>query len=110
MLGDNEISNVMPQVFGDAPEVAAGLLYRDAATVWRNWNPFFWLGIRFRGCLAEAPHDGAYRTLQSAAARRGVVARLFGVGIAGHRAPARGEGTGAAAGPLDRYLSASAPA
>ena len=77
VLGDNEISNVMPQVFGDAPEVAAGLLYRDAATVWRNWNPVFWLGIRFRGCLAEAPHDGAYRTLQSAAARRGVVARLL---------------------------------
>ena len=25
VLGDNEISNVMPQVFGDAPEVAAGL-------------------------------------------------------------------------------------
>ena len=26
VLGDNEISNVMPEVFGDKPEVAAGLL------------------------------------------------------------------------------------
>src|SRR6476659_6014091 len=74
VLGDNEISNVMPEVFGDAPEVAAGLQYRAAATVWRDWNPSVWLGIRFCGCLAEAPHDGAYRTLQPAPARRGVLA------------------------------------
>jgi tRNA(adenine34) deaminase len=77
VLGDNEISNVMPQVFGDTPEVTAGLLYREAAAVWRNWNPIFWLGIRFRGCLAEAPHQAAYRTLQAGAAKRGVLARLF---------------------------------
>ena len=53
VLGDNEISNVMPEMFGDAPEVAAGLHYREAAAVWRRWNPVFWLGIRFRGCLAD---------------------------------------------------------
>jgi len=77
VLGDNEISNVMPQVFGDTPEVTAGLLYREAAAVWRNWNPIFWLGIRFRGCLAEAPHQAAYRTLQTGAAKRSVLGRLF---------------------------------
>jgi len=64
VLGDNEISNVMPEVFGDAPEVAAGLQYRQAAEVWRKWNPVFWLGIRFRGCLADPAKDDAHLTLQ----------------------------------------------
>lgn len=64
VLGDNEISNVMPQVFGEAPEVAAGLQYREAAAVWRSWNPVFWLGIRFRGCLADPAKDDAHLTLQ----------------------------------------------
>ena len=77
VLGDNEISNVMPQVFGDTPEVDAGLLYPEAAAVWRAWNPIFWLGIRFRGCLAEAPREGAYRKLQPGAPRRGVFAGLL---------------------------------
>lgn len=77
VLGDNEISNVMPQVFGDTPEVSAGLMYREAAAVWRSWNPIFWLGIRFRGCLAEAPHQDAYRKLQSRGSRRGALTRLL---------------------------------
>jgi tRNA(adenine34) deaminase len=77
VLGDNEISNVMPQVFGDTPEVFAGLLYREAAAVWRAWNPIFWLGIRFRGCLAEAPLEDAYRKLQSGGSKRGAVTRLL---------------------------------
>jgi tRNA(adenine34) deaminase len=64
VLGDNEISNVMPEVFGDVPEVSAGLLYREAAAVWRNWNPMIWLAIRFRGCLAETHQDEVHRTLQ----------------------------------------------
>jgi tRNA(adenine34) deaminase len=64
VLGDNEISNVMPEVFGDTPEVAAGLHYREAAAVWRKWNPVFWLGIRFRGCLAEPADSTASLTLQ----------------------------------------------
>jgi tRNA(adenine34) deaminase len=64
VLGDNEISNVMPEVFGDRPEVAAGLYYSEAAVVWRKWNPIFWLGIRFRGCLADPAQDVAAMTLQ----------------------------------------------
>src|SRR5882724_6635569 len=64
VLGDNEISNVMPQVFGGVPQISAGLMYRDAAAVWRGWNPLFWFGIRFRGCLAESNND-AMATLQT---------------------------------------------
>jgi tRNA(adenine34) deaminase len=77
VLGDNEISNVMPQVFGDAPEVAAGLQYREAAAVWRKWNPVFWLGIRFRGCLAEPARDDAHLTLQARQHNRRPLRRLL---------------------------------
>lgn len=70
VLGDNELSNVMPEAFGDAPDVFAGLLYREAATVWRNWNPLIWYAIRFRGCLAETPSDDDHRKLQSRLPRR----------------------------------------
>jgi tRNA(adenine34) deaminase len=93
VLGDNEISNVMPQVFGDAPEVAAGLMYGEAAAVWRAWNPVFWLGIRFRGCLAEAPQQAAYRKLQSGSPKRGILARFMAVTS---RAFARRRGTATA--------------
>jgi tRNA(adenine34) deaminase len=77
VLGDNEISNVMPEVFGDAPEVSAGLHYRDAATVWRNWNPLVWYAIRFRGCLAETPDEEPHRKLQSHMPRRRLLRRLL---------------------------------
>src|SRR4051794_36327853 len=63
VLGDNEISNVMPAIFGERPEVVAGLHYREAAAVWRRWNPVFWLGIRLRGCFAD-PANGATLMLQ----------------------------------------------
>ena len=77
VLGDNEISNVMPEVFGDAPEVAAGLQYRQAAEVWRKWNPVFWLGIRFRGCLADPAKDDAHLTLQARQRNRRPLRRLL---------------------------------
>jgi tRNA(adenine34) deaminase len=77
VLGDNEISNVMPEVFGDAPEVAAGLQYREAAEVWRKWNPVFWLGIRFRGCLTDPAKDDAHLTLQARQRNRRPLRRLL---------------------------------
>jgi tRNA(adenine34) deaminase len=76
VLGDNEISNVMPEVFGERPEVAAGLHYREAAAVWRKWNPMFWLGIRFRGCLAD-PANGVALTLQIRQPSRRPLRRLL---------------------------------
>ncbi len=77
VLGDNEISNVMPEVFGEVPEVAAGLQYREAAAVWRKWNPVFWLGIRFRGCLADPAKDDAHLTLQARQHTRRRLRRLL---------------------------------
>src|SRR3954469_16206470 len=57
VLSDQQISDVMPQVFGGVPQISAGLMYRDAAAVWRSWNPLFWFGIRLRGCLAASNND-----------------------------------------------------
>src|SRR6476659_449966 len=77
VLGDSQISNIMPEVFGDKPEVAAGLYYREAAAVWRKWNPVFWLGIRFRGCLADPAQDDAHLTLQARQRNRRPLRRLL---------------------------------
>ena len=77
VLGDNEISNVMPEVFGDQPEVAAGVHYREAAAVWQKWNPVFWLGIRLRGCLADPANENASLTLQAHQPKRRVLRRLM---------------------------------
>jgi tRNA(adenine34) deaminase len=77
VLGDHEISNVMPEMFGDKPEVAAGLHYRQAAAVWQKWNPVFWLAIRLRGCLADPANDGASLTLQIRQPQRRLLRRLL---------------------------------
>ena len=75
VLSDNEISDVMPQVFGGVPQISAGLMYRDAAAVWRGWNPLFWFGIRLRGCLAESNND-AMATLQTRQPPRSLLKRF----------------------------------
>lgn len=78
VLADNEISNVMPEAFADAPEVSGGLLFREAAAVWRHWNPVIWTAIRYRGCLSETRADEAHRILQRRPRRRyRLLRRLF---------------------------------
>ena len=49
VLSDSELSRRMPEVFGKAPEVVTGLLAKEAARVWRRWNPIVWGVIRWRG-------------------------------------------------------------
>lgn len=56
VLNDPEMSKVMPEVFGDVPEVVAGLLQREAERVWWMWNPVIWAVIRHRGCLGHHKH------------------------------------------------------
>ena len=53
ILSDREISRVMPEVFGDVPEVIDGLMHREAEMVWRRWNPIIWGVIRHRGCFGH---------------------------------------------------------
>jgi tRNA(adenine34) deaminase len=59
VLGDHELSNLMPQAFGAAPEVLAGVLQQEAADLWRRWNPLVWEMARARGCLQEVTPSGA---------------------------------------------------
>lgn len=54
VLNDNEISNVMPEIFGSAPEMITGLLQPEAEKVWWKWNPFIWGVIKHRGCFGSA--------------------------------------------------------
>jgi tRNA(adenine34) deaminase len=49
ILGDGDLSRRMPEAFGRAPEVVAGVLAKEAARVWRRWNPIVWGIIRWRG-------------------------------------------------------------
>jgi tRNA(adenine34) deaminase len=53
VLGDPELSKVMPEAFAEAPEVVRGFMRRDAEKAWRNWNPLIWGVIRYRGCFGE---------------------------------------------------------
>jgi tRNA(adenine34) deaminase len=57
ILRDDEIARVMPEAFGDVPEVVVGVMAREAEAVWKAWNPIAWRVIRFRGCFegAEPP-------------------------------------------------------
>jgi len=77
ILRDQEISAVMPEAFGPIPEVVAGLLWQEAAQVWRAWNPLAWAVIRRRGCFGGAPEDDRIERLQAVASPRGWLRSLL---------------------------------
>src|SRR3977135_1431737 len=54
ILGDEELTKVMPEAFGDAPEVVRGLLRRAAEKAWRHTHPLIWGVIRDRGCFGRS--------------------------------------------------------
>jgi tRNA(adenine34) deaminase len=49
VLGDSVLSAQMPEAFGKAPEVIAGVLRKEAEKVWWRMNPLIWGVIRLRG-------------------------------------------------------------
>lgn len=51
VVRDNVMSDVMPEFFGDPPEVVAGLLAEEAEQAWSDFNPIIWAVIRYRGCF-----------------------------------------------------------
>src|SRR5256885_2630703 len=75
ILADPELSKVMPEAFGDAPEVVRGFMRRDAEKAWRNWNPLIWGVIRYRGCFGEPPK--AEPVTKAAPRRRSLLQKLF---------------------------------
>jgi len=54
VLGDDHISTRMPEAFGAPPEVVTGVLAKEAASVWRRWNPIVWGVIRLRGVFGPS--------------------------------------------------------
>jgi len=75
VLGDPELAQVMPEAFGDSPEVVRGYMRRDAEKVWRNWNPLIWGVIRYRGCFGEPPK--AEPVTKAPPRRRTLLQKLF---------------------------------
>jgi len=55
ILQEAEMSNVIPEIFGDPPEIIGGVLVHEAERVWRSCNPLVWAIIRYRGCLGGDP-------------------------------------------------------
>jgi tRNA(adenine34) deaminase len=75
VLGDAGMSNVMPEAFGDAPEVVRGFMRREAEKAWRSWNPLIWGVIRYRGCFGEPPK--AEPVTPAPPRRRSLLQKLF---------------------------------
>jgi tRNA(adenine34) deaminase len=60
LLQDDGLSNSLPQVFGNPPEILAGMLADEAEKVWRDWNPFIWKMIKLRGCFVGSEGSCTY--------------------------------------------------
>ncbi|MBO0757281.1 MAG: nucleoside deaminase, partial [Bradyrhizobiaceae bacterium] len=67
ILQDTDLSNIVPEIFGDVPEVVGGVLLREAEKVWRSCNPLVWAIIRYRGCMSGDPAPDTCIHWQSAA-------------------------------------------
>lgn len=77
VLRDPELSRVMPEIFGPVPEVIAGLLQREAETVWATWHPLIWRIIRYRGCFGAETAADYPEYLKAIPARGGWLRRLL---------------------------------
>jgi len=78
VLRDAEISSHMPEAFGPAPEVIAGLLQQEAEAAWRKWNPVIWGFIKYRGCFGSPPGHDRCVHLPALPQRPSLMRRLFG--------------------------------
>jgi tRNA(adenine34) deaminase len=77
ILGDPELSAHMPELFGAAPEVTAGLFRKEAETVWWRTNWLVWGVIRLRGIFggrAAAGREPAAAPLPTSASLSGAPA------------------------------------
>jgi tRNA(adenine34) deaminase len=75
VLGDTELTRVMPEAFAEAPEVVRGFMRKEAEKAWRNWNPLIWGVIRYRGCFGEPPK--AEPVTPAVPRRRSILQKLF---------------------------------
>jgi len=77
VLHDAELSRAMPEVFGPAPEIVAGLLEREAERVWEKSHPVFWAVIKRRGYLGGNGGAGGSEHLPPSTERPNFFRRLF---------------------------------
>src|SRR3954462_8743067 len=75
ILADPELSRVMPEAFGEAPEVVRGYMRPEAEKAGRAWNPLIWGVIRYRGCFGPPPK--AEPVTPAAPRRRSILQKLF---------------------------------
>ena len=54
ILGDSDISNVLPEVFHKPPEIVSGLMETEAEQVWREWHPIDWAILRHRRAIGKS--------------------------------------------------------
>jgi tRNA(adenine34) deaminase len=65
ILGDSDISNTLPEIFREPPEVIGGLMEAEAEMVWREWHPVDWAVLRYR----HARHQTTKSALKTRLAR-----------------------------------------
>jgi tRNA(adenine34) deaminase len=58
ILGDSEVSNVLPEIFRKPPQVVSGLMEAEAEQVWREWHPFDWAILKHRHAMGKVPPAG----------------------------------------------------
>jgi tRNA(adenine34) deaminase len=51
ILRDQGLADRIPEIFGAVPEVVSGVLAYEAERAWREWSPFAWRVIKWRGLL-----------------------------------------------------------
>jgi tRNA(adenine34) deaminase len=62
ILGDSDISDVLPEVFHRPPYIVGGLLNAEAEQVWREWHPVDWAVLRYRNAIGKPSADTGART------------------------------------------------
>ena len=74
VLTDRDISDTMPDVFDDPPQIVAGFMAQEAEAALLAWNPVIAGAIRARGLFVAGPQ----RTIGPARARRTIRSRVMG--------------------------------
>jgi tRNA(adenine34) deaminase len=63
VLGDEDLSRRMPEVFTPPPEVVAGFMAREAEQALIAWNPLIAKFIKARGLFVSSPEESAAASL-----------------------------------------------
>jgi tRNA(adenine34) deaminase len=75
VLTDQDISDTMPEVFADPPEILAGFMAQEAEAALLRWNPVVAGTMKARGLFVAGPQ----RQIGATRAHRPLRARLMGL-------------------------------